>query len=103
MPHLQELVKLHQDEPFALIGINTGDDEETYRKGLEQYKVTWLSAYQGDTSPIAELFGVSAYPTYLVIDAKGVIRHRGHDGTACDAVVAKLLEEVKNEEKSATR
>ena len=101
MPHLRELVKLHQDDPFALIGVNTGDDEEAYRKGLEDYEVTWLSAYQGKASPIADLFSVSGYPTYLVIDAKGVIRHRGHSGEACDEVIAELLAEMKSEEKSS--
>ena len=95
MPHLQELVKLHKDDPFVLIGVNTGDDEETYRKGLEDYGVTWLSAYQGEESPIAEKYGVQGYPTYLVIDAEGKIRLRGHSGEACDSVVAGLLEKMR--------
>jgi hypothetical protein len=95
MPHLRELVKLHRDDPFVLIGVNTGDDPESYRKGLEEYGVTWLSAYQGESSPIADLFAVQGYPTYLVIDAEGVIRHRGHGGQEVDAVIARLLAEMK--------
>lgn len=103
MPHLKELVKLHEDDPFALIGINTGDSEEDYHEGLKEFELTWLSAYQGEESPIADLYAVSGYPTYLVIDAKGVIRHRGHDGPACDKVVADLLEEMKKDEESSPR
>jgi thiol-disulfide isomerase/thioredoxin len=95
MPHLQELVKLHANEPFVLIGVNTGDDEEEYRTGLEKYGVTWLSAYQGDESPIAEKFVVQGYPTYLVIDAEGKIQHRGHSGQAIDSVVDDLLEKLR--------
>ncbi len=60
MPHLQELVKLHKDDPFVLIGVNTGDDPEIHRKGLEDYGVSWLSAYQGDESPTAEQYAVEA-------------------------------------------
>ena len=97
MPHLRELVKLHQDDPFVLIGVNTGDAPEAYRKGLEDYQVTWLSAYQGQGSPIADLYAVQAYPTYLVVDAEGVIRHRGHSGEAVDAVIAELLAAMKEE------
>ena len=95
MPHLRELVKLHQDDPFVLIGVNTGDSPEDYRKGLDDYKVTWLSAYQGQGSPIADLYAVQGYPTYLVVDAEGVIRHRGHSGEAVDSVIADLLAEMK--------
>lgn len=34
MPHLRELVKLHENEPFVLIGVNQGDEPDVYRKGL---------------------------------------------------------------------
>ena len=95
MPHLRELVKLHQDDPFVLIGVNTGDAEDAYRKGLEDYQVTWLSAYQGAETPIADLYSVAGYPTYLVIDAEGVIRARGHSGEACDPVIERLLAQMK--------
>ena len=101
MPHLRELVKLHQDDPFVLIGVNTNDSPEDYRKGLEKFKVTWLSAYQGETSPIADLYSVSGYPTYLVIDEDGIIRARGHSGEACDSVIAGLLKKMKSKKQGA--
>ena len=63
MPHLRELVKLHQDEPFAIVGVNTGDSPEVYKKGLEEHGVTWISAYQGPTTPIAERIGRACTPT----------------------------------------
>jgi hypothetical protein len=95
MPHLQELVELHKDEPFVLIGVNTGDAPDVYRAGLETYGVSWLSAYQGESSPIANLFNVASYPTYVVIDAEGKISSRSNMGSAVDAVINKLLKETK--------
>lgn len=94
MPHLRELVKLHKDEPFALIGINTGDSEADYRKGLEDYEVTWLSAYQGRTTPIADLYSVRGYPTYVLIDAEGKVVQVGHSGEAMDEPIKRLLAEL---------
>ena len=94
MPHLQELVERHEEDPFVLIGVNTADSPEAYRRGLETFGVTWLSAYQGKTSPIADLYKVEGYPTYVLIDAKGVIRGRGNDGHEMDAPIAKLLKEM---------
>ncbi len=95
MPHLQALVERHEDEPFVLIGVNTGDSPEEYKRGLETFNVTWLSAYQGAESPIADLFKVEGYPTYVLIDAEGKIRSRGHSGEAMDEPIAKLLAELK--------
>ena len=95
MPHLQELVKLHQDSPFALIGVNTGDDPETFRKGVEKHGVSWISAYQGEESPIADLYKVSGYPTYFLIDAKGIIVASGHSSSAMDAKIKQLLSDMK--------
>lgn len=95
MPHLRELVELNKDNPFALIGINTGDPVSEYRAGLKQFGVTWLSAYQGQMSPIADLFKVTGYPTYILIDADGKMVGRGHDGKAYDAEIAKMVAELK--------
>ena len=95
MPHLQELVKLHQDSPFALIGVNTGDDPETYRKGLKKHGVSWISAYQGEASSIADLYRVSGYPTYFLIDAKGMIVATGHSSSAMEPKIKELLVDMK--------
>ncbi|MEZ6016001.1 MAG: TlpA disulfide reductase family protein [Planctomycetota bacterium] len=96
MPHLQGLVELHKDNPFALIGINTGDPVDKYRQGLKDFGVTWLSAYQGATSPIAELYKVTGYPTYVLIDAEGKIAGIGHNGKAYDETIAKMVAELKS-------
>ena len=97
MPHLQELVELHKDNPFALIGINTGDDPETYRKGVEDFGVSWLSAYQGQSSPISDLYKVRGYPTYVLIDAEGVIQGVGHSGKAYDDQIAEMVAALKKQ------
>jgi hypothetical protein len=98
MPHLRELVKLHQDEPFAVIGINTGDDEEKYRDGLEEHGVTWISAYQGDSTPIADLYQIQGYPTYFLVDADGVLVETSHSSKDYDGLIENLLAKLKKSE-----
>jgi hypothetical protein len=95
MPHLRELVELNKDNPFALIGINKDDAVDVYRAGLKEHGVTWLSAYQGAMSPISDLFKVTGYPTYILIDSEGKIVSKGHDGKANDATIAKMVAELK--------
>lgn len=95
MPHLRELVELNKDNPFALIGINTNDPVDKYRAGLKEHGVTWLSAYQGRMSPIADLFKVTGYPTYILIDSEGKIVGKGHDGKAYDETIKKMVADLK--------
>jgi len=95
MPHLQALVQRHQDDPFTLIGINAFDDEEAYRGGLEKFGVTWLSAYQGKENTISDGWAIEGFPTYVLIDAEGKIRERGHLGDEMDAPIAELLAELE--------
>jgi hypothetical protein len=100
MPHLKTLVERHENDPFALIGINTGDEPDAYHEGVKEFGLTWLSAFQGQAmTPISDLYKVRGYPTYLVLDTDGTIAYRGHSGTEIDAVVADLLAKAKAKDK----
>lgn len=93
MPHLRELVKLYEDKPFAVIGINEGDDREAYTKGLKEFDVSWISAYhEGGTNPVVELYKVSGFPTYFLIDTEGKIVDTGHSGSAFDGAIKRLVD-----------
>jgi len=91
MPHLRELVKLHSEKPFAIIGVNTGDSPEEFRKGVEDHGVSWITAYQGRKTPIADLFRVSGYPTYYLLDADGMIAAKGHSSKVMEKELERLL------------
>ena len=98
MPHLRALVERFEGRPFAIVGVNTGDDEKTFREGVKNFKLSWISAYQGATSPIADQYRVDAYPTVLLVDHEGKIRYRdyGLDDTG-DALVDELVEAAEGE------
>jgi len=99
MPHLRELVKLHAEAPFAIIGVNTGDAPDDFRKGVEQHGVSWITAYQGETSPIADLFRVSGYPMYYLIDIDGKIVSKGHSADSMDKKIVALIGKAKEAKK----
>jgi hypothetical protein len=96
MPHLKELVERHKEDPFVLLGVNTGDDETAYRDGLKKFGVSWTCAYQGEGGdPIAKLFEVTAYPTYFLLGPDGKILAKGHSGSAMDETIEKEIEKLK--------
>ncbi|MSR62919.1 MAG: hypothetical protein EXS08_10795 [Planctomycetes bacterium] len=96
IPHEKALVERLKDAPFALLGVNTDDDKDEYKKKLGEYGVTWRSAWQGGTDgPIPTKWGIRSYPSIYVLDAQHVIRHIGPRGEELGRVVDELLAEGK--------
>lgn len=96
LPAVAKLVELYKDAPFTMIGINTDSDLESYTKKAKDADVTWRNAWMG--FPIAEAFGISGYPTVLLIDIEGTVRWQGHffdHNTKFDALLAELVEEAR--------
>ncbi|QDV08662.1 hypothetical protein Poly30_42150 [Planctomycetes bacterium Poly30] len=96
IPHERTLVKRLQDQPFALVGINS-DNEERYRKERVEMEVTWPSFFDGGATggPIASQWGVTGWPTIYVLDHEGRIRFKGVRNEAMDRAVDTLLAEMK--------
>lgn len=96
LPHLKELVKLHANDPFALVGIATDQNLEEYQRRARDAQVTWRNAWSGGTQGTWPLgWGVQRYPTVYVLDAKGVIRFVDVRGEALSRAVKTLLDEMR--------
>ena len=98
-PHERSLVKRLADEPFALLGVNSDNTREQVREIESKKNLTWRSFFDGSGTkgPIASSWGVRAWPTIYVLDAKGVIRYTGVRGEAMDEAVDTLLAEMKKD------
>lgn len=96
IPHQKALVERLKNEPFVMLGVNTDDDKDDYRKKLGEYGVTWRSAWQGSTDgPLPKQWGVDSYPTVFVLDAEHVLRRMDARGEELGKVVDELLAEQK--------
>jgi transcriptional regulator of NAD metabolism len=95
MPHLQELVKLHDAAKVQIVGINSYDQPADVTRGIEEHGVTWTVVVQDESAPICEQYRVAAFPTYIVLDAEGRIRAKPFGGTQVDGVIEELLAEME--------
>lgn len=99
LPHEKALVKRLQDEPFALLGINSDGDAETLKGILAANDITWRQHVDGDTGgPLATRWNVSGWPTIYVLDHEGVIRHRDLRDQQLEDAVLELLAKVPKSE-----
>lgn len=102
-------MKRLEGQPFVLLGVNTDSSREAISKVIEKEKLTWPSWWDGSTEgPIATLWQISHWPTFYVLDHKGVIRHiEAKGGTpdleAIDAAIELLLKEASRQKEASRR
>jgi len=95
IPHEREMVEKLKDKPFALISISVDDKKETLKEFLENEKMPWTHWWEGRRDGgIMNDWNVKSFPTIYVIDAKGVIRHKGLRGKQLEEAVETLIEEA---------
>jgi len=99
-PHERSLVKKMEGKPFALVGVNSDNNRDALKPVLDKEHITWRSFWNGGSTggPISRAWGVHAWPTLVVLDAKGVIRHKweGSPGEkVLDEAIEKLVKEAE--------
>jgi Thioredoxin-like len=98
-PHERSLVKKMEGKPFALIGVNSDRDREALKPTLGKEQITWRSFWNGaggTTGPISDTWGVTGWPTLVLIDQKGVIRQRW-TGSPSGEILDREIEALVNE------
>jgi hypothetical protein len=85
-------VAQYAGKPFAYVGVNTDHTPETAKKALAKAKLpirSWCDGAPG--GPICTRWNIHEFPTWYVIDAKGVIVARPPAEDVVAMVVEKLL------------
>jgi hypothetical protein len=91
--HERALVKQLKDKPFALVGVNFGDDLEDIKTAVKEKDLIWRSFFAGQDDSMFADYDIKGYPTIIIIDAEGVIRSVGHK--ADDATIEELLAQME--------
>ena len=75
LPSVRKVQRDHEKDPFVLVGISDDRDEETWRRFVGKNGMTW-SQYWDKDHRLGRIFDVQAIPTYVLIDAEGIVRMR---------------------------
>ncbi|MGN6293313.1 MAG: redoxin domain-containing protein [Chitinophagaceae bacterium] len=91
---MKKAASLYTDR-LTVLGFNADPSRETWLKGLIRDQPTWPVVWDGQSehSEVILKYGVQGYPTYILLDPKGVIVHRwsGYgEGTILAALQKKL-------------
>jgi len=101
IPHERELVKKYDGKPFVFISVSADQKKEALKDFLDKEKMPWTHWWNGAGRGVVQKWNVKAFPTFYVIDAKGVLRAKvvggGDDSEKKIAdTVAKLVKEAEN-------
>jgi peroxiredoxin len=92
IPHERSLVKKLENQPFALIGVNSDKDLEDLKTKLAKEQMTWRHFRDGGTDgPIARAWNVHGWPTTYVIDQDGIIRGKDLRDEEAEKAIESLL------------
>jgi TonB family protein len=101
-PSLVRYSKRHSPELFTIVGVAVSEpSEQGWRDYVAKNKMEWPQ-YLDSTRKISSLFKVTGFPTYIIIDAEGVIRERrtGWNGDTMAILDDHVRKAVKAREKA---
>lgn len=93
IPHNNEMLKKYQSKGLTIIGVCTSKNgQEVFESNAKQYKIEYPVARDAQLKSEAA-WAVRYYPTYAVVDRKGIVRAVGLQPHRVETVVQKLLAE----------
>jgi thiol-disulfide isomerase/thioredoxin len=95
IPHEREMVEKFKTKPFALISVSADVQKKELEDFIAKEPMPWTHWWEGPDASLIKQWNVRYFPTIYVIDAKGVIRHKGIRGEELEKAVEKLLSETK--------
>ena len=72
-PHLKAFYEQHRDK-LEVVGIACHDTKDKWNAAVKRHELPWLHVLNGEgTNDVAALYGVQAYPTYVLIAPDGKV------------------------------
>lgn len=88
---LKQLTRKYPQDQLVLLSVSADSDGKQWRDFIASKKMDWQQ-YLDEDGSIRKLFGVNAFPTYIVIDRDGIIHERIVGLNPQESVVHRLKE-----------
>ncbi len=92
MPHTDEMARKYADKGLVVAAICSDGDEAFVPKFIAEKKLTVPMAWDNDAATFKAFKG-QWYPTYVLIDKKGIVRAIGLNSESVEKAVEKVLAE----------
>lgn len=72
MPKMKEYYAKYKGK-LEILGIDCNDTEQKWRDAVKKYELPWLHVRNEGNPDVTVLYGISGFPTKIVVDAEGKI------------------------------
>ncbi len=97
IPHNNELLKKYRDKGLVIVGVCTSNrGQEKMEQTVKDKGIQYPTA-RDPQQKSAKAWAVQYYPTYAIVDRKGVVRIIGLQPEYVERVVRKLLDEAPSQ------
>lgn len=94
IPHNNDLLKKYSAKGLIIVGVCTSKEgQDSFDSNAKEHKIAYPAA-RDSTLKSERSWAVQYYPTYAIIDRKGIVRALGMQPEHVEAVVQKLLAET---------
>ncbi|MGH9645441.1 MAG: TlpA family protein disulfide reductase [Bryobacteraceae bacterium] len=93
VPPLVELLDRLTGKPFAIVGVYCDDGPAKAKAIAEESGMVWPSIIDSRSGPVSTAWHNQAWPTFDVIDSKGIIRYRNVSEIRVSEAVHALVSE----------
>lgn len=94
VPELKELTLKYPADRLAVISVSSDSDQEQWKKFISDKQMTWPQYIDSDHH-MTKLFGIRAFPTYIIIDGDGFVRERIMSFDPQQSLASRLKEPLK--------
>jgi thiol-disulfide isomerase/thioredoxin len=101
IPHTRKIVKKNEGKPFVFVSVSADSKKETLVEFLKTTPMPWTHWYNGPGKGIVKDWDIEVYPTIVVIDHKGIIRHKDLRDKDLEKVVDELVDIAEKEKAPA--
>ncbi len=92
LPDLKHLARKKSGEPFVLVSVSADQDRATLEKFVQKNKMSWKQCWDETGKMSRSLFGVTSFPSYLLLDPEGAVLYSSVGSSFRDT--ARLFSEV---------
>lgn len=94
--HERSLVQRYGGEGLVLLGVNADESPGRLREVEQRAGLSWPSIHDGRGGPVCAAWGIEAFPTVALIDARGAVRWR-HVGVPAEGDLEARVEALLRE------
>ena len=96
LPNLKKLYEFYREEGLEIISISADVNQSVFKKFIDRHPIPWINGFSGNgkNDAVINLYRITSFPTYVLIDRNGVVRSvSGMGGKHLEENIEKLLTE----------